>query len=78
MNGGSAQESGFCKFGRHGLRPRHARPISLPPGLIISMQLLMGTLFGILGLALATPLAALGMTLVQETYVRRYLDLGKC
>lgn len=48
--------------------------VSLPPGLIISVQLLMGTLFGILGLALATPLAALGMTLVQETYVRRYLE----
>ena len=48
--------------------------VSLPPALIISVQLLMGTLFGILGLALATPLAALGMTLVQETYVRRYLE----
>ncbi len=31
--------------------------VSLPPALIISMQLLMGVLFGLLGLALATPLA---------------------
>ncbi|ODN71997.1 AI-2E family transporter [Methylobrevis pamukkalensis] len=48
--------------------------VSLPPALIISIQLLMGVLFGILGLALATPMAALGLTLVRETYVRRYLE----
>lgn len=47
--------------------------VSLPPVLIISMQLLMGVLFGILGLALATPMAALGMTLIKEGYVQRYL-----
>ncbi len=35
--------------------------VSLPPALIISMQLLMGVLFGLLGLALATPMAALGL-----------------
>jgi predicted PurR-regulated permease PerM len=48
--------------------------VSLPPALIISVQLLMGTLFGILGLALATPLAAIALTLVRETYVERYLE----
>ncbi|MEX0740582.1 MAG: AI-2E family transporter [Pseudohongiella sp.] len=48
--------------------------VSLPPALIISMQLLMGVLFGLLGLALATPLAALGLTMVRETYVSSYLD----
>jgi predicted PurR-regulated permease PerM len=47
--------------------------VSLPPALIISMQLLMGVLFGVLGLALATPMAALGLTLVREVYVQRYL-----
>jgi predicted PurR-regulated permease PerM len=47
--------------------------VSLPPALIISMQLLMGVLFGILGLALATPMAALGLTLVREAYVQRFL-----
>jgi predicted PurR-regulated permease PerM len=48
--------------------------VSLAPALVISMQLLMGVLFGILGLALATPLAALGLTLVREVYVRGYVD----
>jgi predicted PurR-regulated permease PerM len=48
--------------------------VSLPPALIISMQLLMGVLFGVLGLALATPMAALGLTLVREAYVQRYLE----
>jgi predicted PurR-regulated permease PerM len=48
--------------------------ISLPAALVISVQLLMGVLFGLIGLALATPMAALAMTLTQELYVRRYLD----
>lgn len=48
--------------------------VSLPPALIISVQLLMGVLFGVLGLALATPIAALGLTLVKEAYVMRYLE----
>lgn len=48
--------------------------VSLPPALTISMQLLLGYLFGILGLALATPLAALGLALVGSLYVRDYLD----
>lgn len=47
--------------------------VSLPPVLIISMQLLLGVLFGLLGLALATPLAAFGLTMVKEVYVDRYL-----
>ncbi|GGC23124.1 hypothetical protein GCM10011363_44530 [Marivita lacus] len=38
------------------------------------MQLLLGVLFGLLGLALATPLAAVGMTLVREVYVGDYLE----
>ncbi len=48
--------------------------VALPPALIVSVQLLMGVLFGILGLALATPMAALGKTLVTEVYVRRFLN----
>lgn len=47
--------------------------VSLPPALIISMQLLLGVLFGLLGLALATPLAALGLTMIREVYVGDYL-----
>lgn len=48
--------------------------VSLPPALVISVQLLFGVLFGILGLALATPIAAALMTLVGLVYVEDYLD----
>ena len=49
------------------------RTISLPPVLIMAAQLLMASLFGLLGLALATPLAAVGLTLTQALYVHGYL-----
>ncbi|AXQ95055.1 AI-2E family transporter [Cereibacter azotoformans] len=48
--------------------------VSLPPALIISAQLLMGVLFGLMGLLLATPLAALVLALVREVYVHDYLE----
>jgi len=48
--------------------------VSLPPALTISAQLLFGFLFGILGLALATPLAAVALRLGDRFYVREYLD----
>ncbi|MCO6388557.1 AI-2E family transporter [Aliihoeflea sp. 40Bstr573] len=48
--------------------------VSLPPALIISAQLLLGVLFGLIGLALATPIAAVLMTLTREVYVADYLD----
>lgn len=48
--------------------------VSLPPALVISVQLLLGVLFGILGLALATPLTALGILLTRELYVTDYLE----
>jgi predicted PurR-regulated permease PerM len=48
--------------------------ISLPPALVIGTQLLMGVLFGLLGLALATPLTAVLVTLTRETYVTDYLE----
>lgn len=50
------------------------RTIDLPPALTIFMQLLLGVLFGLLGLALAVPLTAVGITLVQTLYVRGYLE----
>lgn len=50
------------------------RTVSLPPALVIGVQLLMGTLFGLMGLLLATPLAAVAMTLINATYVEHYLD----
>ena len=46
------------------------RAVALPPALTLSFQLLMGALFGLLGIALAVPLAAAGKVLVEELYVR--------
>jgi predicted PurR-regulated permease PerM len=40
--------------------------VSLPPGLTLSAQLLMGVLAGFLGLALATPLAVVFFVVFQE------------
>lgn len=50
------------------------RTVALPPALVIGVQLLMGTLFGLMGLLLATPLAAVAMTLINAVYVEDYLD----
>lgn len=47
--------------------------VSLPPALVIAVQVLFGVLFGLLGLALATPLAAVTMTIVRLAYVDGYL-----
>lgn len=51
-----------------------SREVSLPPALILAAQLLMGTLFGILGVALASPLAAVLLVVVQGAYVRPVLE----
>ena len=48
--------------------------VSLPPALIISAQILMGVLFGLSGLALATPLTAALLTFTREVYVEDYLE----
>lgn len=48
--------------------------VSLPPLLVICSQLAFGSLFGIIGLALATPLTALLMQLVNDLYVEDYLE----
>jgi predicted PurR-regulated permease PerM len=50
------------------------RSVDLPPALTIVVQVGMGTLFGVAGLALATPLAALGLMLVKTLYTEDYLD----
>ena len=47
---------------------------SLPPGLILGGQLLMGALTGLLGLALATPLLAAIVVIIREVYVVDLLD----
>lgn len=48
--------------------------VSLPPALTIAVQLLLGLLFGVMGLALATPIAAVALRLLRRFYVREYLD----
>ena len=45
------------------------RALSMPPVLVIAAQLMGGVWFGILGLALATPLLAAAMVLIQELYL---------
>jgi predicted PurR-regulated permease PerM len=47
------------------------RAVYLPPGLTILSQVLLGLLVGFLGLALATPLTAAGMVLVQMLYLHK-------
>jgi predicted PurR-regulated permease PerM len=49
------------------------RAIHMPPALTITVQVLMGLIAGILGLTLATPIAAAGMVLIQMLYVRNVL-----
>lgn len=44
--------------------------IHLPPGLMLGVQLIAGTLFGLPGLAFAVPLAAAAQVLVSELYVK--------
>jgi predicted PurR-regulated permease PerM len=50
------------------------RTVDLPPALTILSQTLLGSLFGIIGLILATPLAAAGMTAVRMVYVESVLE----
>lgn len=50
------------------------RMIDLPPALTIISQVLMGTLSGVLGILLATPLLATVIVLVDELYVKRQKD----
>ncbi len=45
------------------------RQVFLPPAIIITVQIALGYSTGLLGLALATPLAAVGMVLVKMLYI---------
>ena len=47
--------------------------VSLPPVLQLAVQVLAGVLFGVLGLALATPLAAAGLVVTRMVYVEDVL-----
>ena len=51
------------------------RTISLPPALTILCQTILGTMFGILGLILATPLIAMIITAVRLIYVEDMLEI---
>jgi len=50
-----------------------AKTVSLPPALTIAMQILFGTMFGMAGIALATPLAAVLSVLITMLYVQDVL-----
>ncbi|MGF1607167.1 MAG: AI-2E family transporter [Rhodothalassiaceae bacterium] len=46
------------------------RTVYILPGVILASQVVMGTLFGLLGVALAVPLTAIVMTILNESYFR--------
>ncbi|MFW6094744.1 MAG: AI-2E family transporter [Pseudomonadota bacterium] len=50
------------------------RAILLPPGLIVFAQVLMGVLFGVVGIVLATPMVATVAVVVQRCYVEAVLE----
>lgn len=50
------------------------RETSIPPALVLAAQLVMGTLYGLLGLALASPLVGAAMIVIREAYVRSVLE----
>ncbi|WP_230168749.1 AI-2E family transporter [Roseomonas sp. CECT 9278] len=45
----------------------------LPPAALLLAQVLMGTAFGLLGVALAAPLAAVGAVIIRRTYAEGWL-----
>ena len=49
------------------------RTVSLPPAALLSAQVILGVLFGILGLLLATPLLVVLIVLVQMLYIQGML-----
>ena len=49
------------------------RTVSLPPALTLIMQVLLGTAGGVLGVALAAPLTAVGLVLTRALYVHDVL-----
>lgn len=48
--------------------------IHLPPALLLAAQALLGAWFGVIGVALAAPLTAMGMVAVQILYLRDILN----
>ncbi len=52
------------------------RQTSVPPPVLLSAQLMMGVTLGFLGVLVATPLVAVGLLLIKETYVVDVLGEG--
>ena len=52
------------------------RTVDLPPALTILSQTVLGALFGVLGLILATPFTAAAMIFVKMVYVESTLEKG--
>jgi predicted PurR-regulated permease PerM len=50
------------------------KTVALPPALTIAMQVFMGLAFGLLGVALATPLTAVATVLIAMLYVQDLLE----
>jgi predicted PurR-regulated permease PerM len=50
-----------------------ARTADIPPALLLLVQVLAGALFGLLGVALAAPLTALGLVLARRSYAEGWL-----
>src|SRR5690606_31896700 len=49
------------------------RAVALPPAALLVGQVLMGVVFGLVGVLLATPLAVVAILLVQMLYIRQVL-----
>jgi predicted PurR-regulated permease PerM len=50
------------------------RAVSLPPSLTLGAQIVIGTIFGVIGLIFATPLTVVLMNLTQMLYVEDFLN----
>lgn len=53
------------------------RMVAMPPALLLTMQVLLGVLTGILGVIFATPLTAAAMVMVKKFYVEDVLERRK-
>jgi len=47
----------------------HQKAVDLPPALLISVQVLLSLIFGVVGLILAAPLTSVAMVSVQKLWI---------
>lgn len=52
------------------------RQVAVPPALLITFQVLMGTLTGFLGILVATPILAVAIMLIRRLYIEEDLEAG--